>query len=377
MKVKTCKLLSLLFIMIFALSAVNLVHAVSTLPISSTIKGLLTSSTAYGGYGTGTMAYDSGKSEIYVTAFDFGNVSALSDSTNKVVANVTLPTTTPHDLAYDSGMGEIFVASGEPLAEGETPTLTIINDSTNAMVANITSRNWWTPWGVAYDSGKGEIFMTDYGHQPNVFGGVYLVNDSTNAVGGFIYVGNFPEELVYDSGMGEIFVDNYGSSSVSVINDSTNAVVATVNLGSYPTGLAYDSGKGEIFVAVGSNTVSVISDSTNAVVANVTGLSGVEGIAYDSGKGEIFAGNAVISDSNNTVVAQVPEALGMAVYDSGKGEMIGAGSTALDVFSDSSSVPEFSSAALILVLFLTVSVVVVLASKKSIRSHSPSILTTK
>ncbi len=69
----------------------------------------------------------------------------------------------------------------------------------------------------------------------------------------------------------------------------------------------------------------------------MTGLSEVQGIAYDSTKGEIFAGNSVISDSNNAVVAQVPNVLASVVYDSGKGEIIGSTPAALDIFSDSSS----------------------------------------
>ncbi|MGA2524838.1 MAG: hypothetical protein ABSF65_11900, partial [Candidatus Bathyarchaeia archaeon] len=119
--------------------------------------------------------------------------------------------------------------------------------------------------------------------------------------------------------------------------------------GVFASGLAYDSSKGEIFAANGYNGVSVISDSTNTVVANVTGPSGIQGIAYDSGNGEIFVGNSVISDSNNAVVAQVPTALGLIVYDSSKGEIIGGTNTEIAIFSNSSytiKVPEFSSAAL-------------------------------
>jgi YVTN family beta-propeller protein len=386
MKARIWKLVSLILITIFALSAVSMVHAIPTLAISSKITGLLTSSTAYNGYGTSTMTYDSGQHEIFITGFGYygNNVSAVSDSTNEVVASVSIPDVGGlRGIAYDSGMNEIFVASGYQTAAGETPTVTVISDSNLALVANITQRNWWSPWAVAYDSGKNEIFVTDAGpnngHQP---GGVYIISDSNNTVSGGVYggilVGIFPKAIAYDSIMGEIFVANQGSSTVSVIADSNNTVVATINVGGYPSSIAYDPNKGLMFVADSyDNTVSVISDSTNTVIATVTGLSGVAGIAYDSAKGEIFAGNAVISDSNNfPVVAYVPESFGSIVYDSGKGEIFGAGPTAIDVISDS-AVPEFNSVALVLLLFLTVSVVVVLASKKSIRSHPHSMLTTK
>ncbi len=127
------------------------------------------------------------------------------------------------------------------------------------------------------------------------------------------------------------------------------------------------------------------------MVANVTGLSGVAGIAYDSAKHEIFVGNAVISDSNNAVVAYVPEALGSIVYDSGKGEIFGAGSTAIDVISDSSrtpistnptsspstasspspTVPEFSSATLISIVaaMVIVSICAIGLTAKNRKNH--------
>jgi YVTN family beta-propeller protein len=60
----------------------------------------------------GPIAYDSGKGEIFVTNADFGSVSVISDSTNTVIANITSEIQ-PLGLAYDSGKGEIFVANSE------------------------------------------------------------------------------------------------------------------------------------------------------------------------------------------------------------------------------------------------------------------------
>jgi YVTN family beta-propeller protein len=185
----------------------------------------------------------------------------------------------------------------------------------------------------------------------------------------------WPREIVYDSGTNNIFVANTGSASVSVISDSTNAVVATIQVGMAPSGMAYDSNKGEIFVAnSANNTVSVISDTKNTVAATIAGLSGyvglgIEGVVYNPAKGEIFAGNVVISDSTNTVIAQLPYNIGAAVYNPSKGEVITSTNAGLDVYSDSSSattsptpihstasaapsptVPEFGSAAFILVV---------------------------
>ncbi len=319
MKIKVWKLLSLILITIFAVSTVSMVHAIPTLTISSRITGL----------GDSIMTYDSGQHEIFVTGFDLGtNVSAISEDTNKVVASVSIPSGA-NGIAYDSGTNEIFVASGNYITEGDTPTITVISDNNLNIAANIASGfNAFVPWGVAYDSGQHKIYVTDAGNNGNDLGGVFIISDADNTIAGYIYVGTYPKAIVYDSGTNEIFVANAGDNTVSVITDNNNTVVANINVGNYPFGLAYDPSQGKIFVAnAGDNTVSVISDNTNEVVANVTGLTGVGGIAYDSAKGEIFTGNAVISDSSNQVVAYVPVTLGSIIYDSNKGEIVGTGQT--------------------------------------------------
>lgn len=380
MKLKDCRILSIVLFAVIVLSAVKLVGATSTLSPTATIPNI-----------SGTMAYDSSKGEIFVQyGVDYGTVSVINDSTNRVPANVTTVETYGFNggVVYDSGKGEIFAASGDAHSGGAgTPTITAISDSNNSIVATITYSNFgnspynfpYEPTMMAYDSSKHEILIVDPG-AAYATGNVYVMPDSNYTVGARIPVGYGPAGLVYDSGVGKVFVANTGSKTVSVISDSNNTVVANVSVGSYPSGLAYDSNKSEVFVYnSGDGTVSVISDSTNKVVANVTGIAAylaMNTIAYDSSKGLIFAGNAVISDNTNTIVAQLPANLGDLVYDSGKGEVFADSSTGLAVFSDS-QVPEFSSAVLILVLFSAVSVVVVLASKKSIRPRRPPMLTTK
>jgi YVTN family beta-propeller protein len=392
---------TILFTLILVLSVVNMVHAVE---VTATIS-----------LKTGAIAYDSGKGEIFVTTFvpfvtELGqhtytsnSVSAISDSTNAVVANVTVGEN-PSSIAYDSGKREIFVANQGP------GTVSVISDINNTVVATINLKgnpNYGGPTDIVYDSGKGEIFVNDY------FSGVIsIISDSTNSVVATLSLGNTPAPsgLIYDSHKGEIFVTyddvTYNESSnssnfVSVISDDTNSVVATVPVGNipYPLGLAYDSGKGEIFVAnLHFNSVSIISDSTNAVVATVPVGNGPTGLAYDSGKGEIFVDNgndnttSVISDSTNAVVATVPvgnEPMLLA-YDSGKGEIFVDNSdpNTISVLSDSSStsvspsptVPEFSSAGLILMVVAVVAVTlcaVALAVRKSTRTHSDSRQETK
>ena len=215
-------------------------------------------------------------------------------------------------LAYDSGKGEIFVA------EYNANQVAVISDSSNKVVANITGFN--EPEGLAYDSAKGEVFVSNSGSNS-----VSVISDTSNKVViANISVGSYPVALAYDSVNGEVFVSNYGSHSVSVISDSTNEVVQNITVGRTPAGIVFDSGKGEIFVADSNacqglcpprSNVTVISGSNNTFVTNVTVPAEPYVLAYDSAKGEVFASTEegtfnesvyVISDSSNSLVASVP-----------------------------------------------------------------------
>ena len=133
-----------------------------------------------------------------------------------------------YGLAYDSNMGEVFVANGD------TDSVYVISDSSNSVVATVPVGK--VPYGVAYDSGKGEIFVANHGADS-----VSVISDSNNTVVATITVGSAPSAIAYDSGKGEVFVANYNSSSVSVISDKTNTVVANITVGNQPCALAYDS----------------------------------------------------------------------------------------------------------------------------------------
>ena len=329
MKVNIWKLLGLLFIVIFALSTINVIHAVG-----------VTTTVSVGNAPTG-IAYDLGKGEIFVANEFSSTVSVISDGTNAVVATVTVGTQ-PEGVAYDSVKNAVFVTN---YGAG---TVSVISDTSNTVTGTITVGN--EPYGIAFDATKGELFVAN-----KQSASVSVISDTSNAVVATVNVETLSSGVAYDSALGEIFVSSdVASGTVSVISDTTNAVVATVAVGGYPFGLAYDPSKGEIFVTnAGSafyginGTVSVVSDSTNTVVATVTAVNYPYGVAYDASKGEIFVANegdatvSVISDSNNVAVGifgvgEFPEGV---AYDSGKSEIFVAnnGDDNVSVISDSSA----------------------------------------
>lgn len=277
------------------------------------------------------LAYDNGKGQVFVANGASNNVSVINDTTNRVVASIAVRSQ-PDGVVYDWGKGEVFVANSI------SNNVSVISDSSDEVLANISVataplyRSY--PTGVAYDSGKGEVFVA--GSSSN---SISVINDTTNRVtaniSGTAIVD--PWGVVYDSGKGEVFVaDNDGGmgiGNVSVINDSTNSVISNISVGvtAGPIAVAYDSAMSEVFVAdYDSGNVSVISDTTNAVVATIPVGTNPYGLAYDSGIGAIFVANldgnvSVVDDRTNTVVATIPLGAGSntggAAYDSGRGEL--------------------------------------------------------
>jgi YVTN family beta-propeller protein len=378
------KPLLVLLILVITISIANTAQAikvVATIPFSC-----------------GAIVYDSGKgellgttpSEAYVNEIGMkvynstNSISAISDRTNTIVANVTVGDS-PISLAYDSGKGETFVAN-----QG-SGTVSVILDSTHTVVATIDLKGHPSyssrPSALAYDSGKSEIFASD-----PYSGTISVISDSSNKVVSTIPVGSSRglEGLIYDSVKNEIFViignANGGPNYIKVISDSSNSVIATLPLKNFPDSFgAYDWDKGEIFVANPfDNTLSVISDSTNVVVATIPVGNIPTSVAYYGGN-EIFVTNSgdntvsVISDSNNTLLATVPvgEKPLSTAYDYGMNEIFVTNSDSISVLSDSNvsasptpPVPEFSNLHLLLIV-ATLSIVlsaVYLGGKKIIKS---------
>jgi len=92
--------LALLGLLMFGTALIPFAHAQPS--VTATVNVGL-----YQPYG---VAYDPANGDVYVANFGDGIVSVISDSTNTVIANVSVPGT-PADVAYDSAKGEIFVST--------------------------------------------------------------------------------------------------------------------------------------------------------------------------------------------------------------------------------------------------------------------------
>jgi len=229
------------------------------------------------------MAYDPARQQVFVATSDANNVTVVSDSTDRVVALVSLQN--PEYLTYDSAVGRVFVTNLYQGTGNYFGQLSAISDSTDTVTASVPSVSFLL--GVACDPATGEVFVAEVDSNS-----VGVFSDTTGSLVANVSIGGSPGALAYDAARGEMFVTDSTNNDVSVISAATNQVVRSISVGESPAGIAYDPVTGEIFVANGrSDNVSVISDATDNVIADIPVGSSPMGIAIDDATGNAFVAN--------------------------------------------------------------------------------------
>lgn len=298
------------------------------------------------------LAYDSGKGEIYVLNSHYpynaktDYVSVVSQATDAVVANVSVPFSEGSGIVYDAGRNELFVPWG-PIPAG-TPNagadgVYVISDSTNQVVANFTPKDpLFYPGPVAYDGARGEIYMTGQ----DAF---TVISDLSNTEVTSVSDSAGPGPLAYDGEKSEVFVGDQFTDSLGVYSDTSNARVANVSLGETTfcqciESLVYYSEKGEVFASVSTrsqsqpNAVYAISDSTNSIVSTfpfgAAPTANFGAMAIDDTDGELFVANGSAVDvvplssakATETIPLQLGDIQSMA-YDSATGQLFVGGTS--------------------------------------------------
>ena len=333
----------------------------------------------------GSVAY-SPTGYIFVSSYVGDDIEVISDSSNSMVADLTVAQGAPYGLAYDSVKGLIWVAtSGGATAISDTPPfstvttvadtngfeyaafdpqtgdvfmcfqsyMSVISDSTYATVANVTQADGSLFSSSTYvdDSAKSEIFAISST-------GISVISAKTNKVTDTISLSGNPAYLAYDSGLGEIFVGNSeiisGSSAYTIqtIKDSNNQVYKTISIPtssvSFLGPMAYNPNKGEIYIS-STTLVAIVSDKTNSYVGsvNTNGTSG-GALAFDSATNSVYVVNSEGSETGTLgSMAVISDPPGSSSPTSAPTSTTGNSATSKP--TSTPKVPEFSSPALALI----------------------------
>jgi DNA-binding beta-propeller fold protein YncE len=175
------------------------------------------------------MVDDSVKSEIFAATGSEGSgvVNVISANTNAVTTTIPI-SSAPDYLAYDSGKGEIYVA-GSVLDSNtglDTYNIQVISDSTNKVVATIDLPTGVTLGDMAYNPNKGEIYINDLTSVAIISDSAKNVVGTVNTNGTNTYTGS--NGIAYDSGTSTVYAINDGGStegfmgSLAVISDPSS-----------------------------------------------------------------------------------------------------------------------------------------------------------
>src|SRR5215467_8728790 len=265
------------------------------------------------------VAYNPYNKNVYVTNFIYGNVTVLEGETNKVVAQIPMPTAAeafdvlynpsnhnmyashqnrntisvidstsnevtnidagwyPLAMTYDSKDNLIWITHYS-LLRLSGPFITAIDASTNNLVANITLGADTAPMGIVYDPVNDYVYVAMWRDNVTVIDGATKSVSRTNPLNPIRYPnppgipGSIPESsegLVYDPQHNLIFVTSEVTGELGfprdargiwVIDPTSNTLVGNFTAGYLPTAGVYDPDNGYVYISnYQSGTLSLVS----------------------------------------------------------------------------------------------------------------------
>jgi gliding motility-associated-like protein len=232
---------------------------------------------------------------VIILGFHLSLCFPVLAQTNQTVVNgalTTAATISATGCAYTwtndkPGIG--LAASGT----GDIAAFTAVNTTSNPIVATITA----TPVnsGFAYIANGSD-------------NNVSVINISTNAVVAHVPVGTYPFAVAVSPDGGRVYVANEGGNTISVIGTATNTVIATIFVGIYPQRLVVSKDGSKLYVTCGSSYtnsttytdgyIAVINTATNTVADEITSAVNVADLAVSLDGSFLYATNA----STNKVI---------------------------------------------------------------------------
>jgi YVTN family beta-propeller protein len=175
-------------------------------------------STIFVGGNPTAIAVNYANGDVYV-ADGINAVRVINPITNRLVHTVSVGYG-PSGIAFDSDNGNMYVANFY------SNTVSVIDGNTNNVIRTIPmlldSAN---PSGIVYNPTDKHLYVINYyslGNRGSGGGGtVSVINDYTNNVIANIAVGNSPQDGAFNSANGQVYVTNLLSNTVSVISSSS------------------------------------------------------------------------------------------------------------------------------------------------------------
>ncbi|MDG6901767.1 MAG: hypothetical protein JRM80_07375 [Nitrososphaerota archaeon] len=224
------------------------------------------------------------------TAYQFRGFQTYvaNPTVNQAFGCINAYTGNQEAMAYDPNNGYIFAVSEEFVGPCLCNiSITVIDDFSGAIVANITSPqiNAYLVYSqsMVFDASNNLLYVTGAYANSTV-----VINASSLSYVGSIWTGTggYSPKMTLDSSNGYLYITDDVTDTLLAINTATNSVVANATLPNSPSDVVYDPYSNRLFVVYGGinyDNITVFDPDTVRQVANVTLPSSVVyNIVYDS-----------------------------------------------------------------------------------------------
>ncbi len=228
-------------------------------------------------------AVDPTNGEVYVVddnvTFPYNGTVTVLSADFSVVTTITTGFS-PTGIAFDATNGDFYVP------DDLSGNVTVLNGSTNRIVAEIIAAPSANLDSVGVDPQNGDVFVGDLTNDT-----VGVIDPATEAFVGWLHPGFGPTVFAFDTENGTAFLANEGSDNISVVDVANDATVSTLSTG-YSGPLVYDSANNLVYIAQGyGGSVEVINASTYLSAGSAIPLGTVQyphGIGYDPADQRVY-----------------------------------------------------------------------------------------
>jgi YVTN family beta-propeller protein len=152
------------------------------------------------------LAFDSNKSYLYASDDYANTLLVINTLSGKLIRSVQMcQWCDPSGMAFNPGNGRIYLAN---FGIGK---VSVISDTTNNIVATITVGN--NPFGALYDPLNQKVYISDYSSAI-----LSKIDPQTNTVVANLSAGSGPWNIALDTVNGLLYITNLGSNTVTVIS---------------------------------------------------------------------------------------------------------------------------------------------------------------
>ena len=234
--------------------------------------------------------YDVTTGEVYVSDLWSPTIWAIDQSTDAVVATLTVPDPVSA-LAVDPTGTQLLVGT-----ESST-NVTVLNASSGAVLTTISLGDPGGVGGFLFQSGQ--LFVSESR------GAVVALTPSTFTPVATFGVGGQPTGMVGDASLHLAYLINSNETNLTVFDSVNDSSVGSVELGASATGIAFQPSQGgHIFASIASaGVVASITAGTTAITTNITVPNAPGPLLYNGTLGTVFVsemGSNLVGEINTT-----------------------------------------------------------------------------